>query len=467
MNWDELRKNIKGTVLTKLDPEFSSIKDAMVWNQLKPNRSPDVIVTVKDDDDVIEAVNFARKNSLKIVMHGGGHSWCGLAVRNGGMTINLSNLNESTIDKQTRTASVQPVISNRELARRLGTYDLAFPIGHCPTVKIGGYLLNGGMSWNMSEWGPGCLSVSAIELVTADGNKIKASATEHADLFWAARGCGPGMFAVATRFHLKCYPLPKSIMTSTYYYSLVHLKEVVEEVTELGWKMPSLVELSIFLIKAPPELIDQCKNTNGKLCMISAVAFAHTKEEGIAALSVLEQGAMVSKCLSKRLNEDSNFEMLSDISGITWPENHRNLCENQCSQKKPADLLIALRDKIIDAPSPKSVIVFCQSTGQHNLLEPHSDVALSMDATSYGGSWAIWENPQDDADNIKWQDEVIAIIKPFTSTHYIGETDIVQDNARIQNSYTSEKWQKLEKIRAKYDPEGLFFGYIGGVAEKE
>lgn len=463
MNWDLLRKSIKGTVVTAADSDFPSVRAAMVWNEIKPDRSPDVIVTVKDDNDVVAAVNFARENGLKIVVHGGGHTWCGLAVRNGGMTIDLSKLTESTIDKANRTASIQPVISNRELARRLGEYDLAFPIGHCPTVKASGYLLNGGMSWNLSEWGPACMSVEAVECVTADGKKIKASATEHPDLFWAARGCGPGMFAVATRFHLKCYPLPKAIMTSTYFYSLDHLRDVVEEVTELGWKMPSLVELSIFLIKAPPELTDQCKNTNGKLCMVTAVAFAYTKEEGTAALAVLERGSMVQKCLAKTLNEPSNFEKLSDIAGIAWPEHHRNLCENQCSKAKPSDIVVALRDKIIDAPSPKSVIVFCQSTGQHNLLEPHDDIALSMDAQSYGGSWAIWEKKEDDAANMKWQDETIAIIKSFTSTHYIGETDIVQDNARVQNSYTPEKWKKLEKIRAKYDPEGLFFGYLGGI----
>lgn len=402
MNWDALRKRIKGTVINKSEPAFASIRAAMVWNEIKPDRSPEVIITVQDDDDVVEAVNFARENGLKIAVHGGGHTWCGLAVR------------------------------------------------------------NGGMSWNMSEWGPACFSIHAIEFVTADGKKIKASTTEHTDLFWAARGCGPGMFAVATRFHLKCYPLPKSIMTSSYFYSLAHLPAVVEEVTELGWKMPSIVELSIFLIKAPPELADQCKNTNGKLCMVTAVAFAHTKAEGTAALAILERGAMVPKCLAKQLNEPSNFEQLSDVSGISWPEHHRNLCENQCSKAKPSDILMALRDKIIDAPSPKSIIVFCQSTGQHNLLEPHADVALSMDAQSYGGSWAIWEKPEDDAANMKWQDETIAIIKTFTSTHYIGETDIVQDNARVQESYTPEKWKKLEKIRAKYDPEDLFFGYLGG-----
>ena len=178
MNWDALRNRIQGNVITRADTEFASVKAAMVWNEIKPDRSPDVIVTVLNDEDIVEAIHFAKENKLKVVVHGGGHTWCGLAVRHGGMTIDLSKLNESTIDKSRLTASIQPVISNRDLARRLGEYDLAFPIGHCPTVKASGYLLSGGMSWNMSEWGPACLSVEAVEFVTAAGKKVKASATE-------------------------------------------------------------------------------------------------------------------------------------------------------------------------------------------------------------------------------------------------------------------------------------------------
>lgn len=461
-DWETLRRHIKGQVVTAHSPEFAAVRSEMVWNRLKPDRSPDVIVRVKDEHDVVEAVNFARTHGLKVVVRGGGHTWCGLAVRNGGMTIDLSALNESTIDESTRTAVIQPVISNRELARRLGEHNLAFPIGHCPTVKASGYLLNGGMSWNMGHWGPACLSVEAVELVTADGKLVKASASEHPDLFWAARGCGPGMFAVATRFHLKCYPLPKAILTSAYYYSLSDLKEAVDEVVALGRQMPDIVELSIFLIKAPPELADRCKEHNGKLCMVTAVAFGMTEEESEAALAPLERGFLVKKVLAKVLNERSSFEQLAIASGETWPENHRNLCENQCSKARPSDMLVALRDKFIAAPSPKSVIVFCQSTGSRNLLEPHSDVALSMDATSYGGSWAIWENEEDDDANRRWQDEVIAIMKPFTSQHYIGETDIVQDPSRVRGSYSPEKWKRLEDVRARYDPQGIFFGYLGG-----
>jgi FAD/FMN-containing dehydrogenase len=321
------------------------------------------------------------------------------------------------------------------------------------------------MSWNMGRWGPACLSVEAVEFVTADGKKVKASADEHADLYWAARGCGPGMFAVATRFHLKCYPLPRAITTSTYYYSLDDLKDVVDETAALGRAMPDNVELSIFLIKAPAELAEACRAHNGKLCMVAAVAFGMTREESEAALAPLERGAMTKKALGKAVNQPSGFAQLADVSGAAWPENHRNLCETMCSSAKPSDLLTALRDKIVEAPSAKSVILFCQSTGPRNLLEPHPEVALSMDATMYGGSWAIWEREEDDGANRTWQDEVVAIMQPFTAGHYIGETDYVQDPARVQESYAAEKWRRLEEIRAKYDPQGVFFGFLGGTGK--
>jgi len=444
-----LQKQIKGQVFAKSSQDFNATRDNMVWNNIKPERSPDIIVTVADDQDVIASVNFARENGLKVVMHGGGHTWCGLAVRNGGMTIDLSRLNESQIADG--KAVIQPVISNRELARRLGEHNLAFPIGHCPTVKAGGYLLNGGMSWNMSQWGPACLNVEAVDFVTADGKMIQASARENSDLFWASKGAGPGMFAVATKFHLHCYPLPQAIMTSNYYYHLSDLEQVVEEVVSLGWKMPDFVELSIFLIQLAQK----------KVCMITAVAFGKTKEESISALSLLEK--VNTKCLAKQINEPSNFDKLAEVSGITWPEKHRNLCENQCSNASPVDILMALREKFLEAPSEKSVIVFCQSTGGHKLLEAKADMALSMDGSSYGGIWSIWEHEKDDTKNRQWHKECTEILKKFTNQHYIGETDIVEDPKRVQNSYSLENWKRLEQIRKKYDPTNLFFSFFGGL----
>jgi FAD/FMN-containing dehydrogenase len=464
IDWDALRRSVKGPVVTSTAPDFAAVRSAMVWNEIKPDRSPDVIVTVTDDDDVVQAINFARDNGLKVVVHGGGHTWCGLAVRNGGMTIDLSRLTESKIDKDAAKAVIQPIISNREAARRLGEHGLAFPLGHCPTVKSSGYLLNGGMSWNMGHWGPACFSVEAIEFVTAAGKKVTASAADHPDLFWAARGCGPGMFAVATRYHLKCYPLPKAMRSSVYFYSLDDLKDAARDAIDIGWhKMPETVELSIFMIKAPPELADKCQKQNGMACMITAVAFTETKEQGEAALAPLENAPSVAKCLSKTVNQETDFAKQFDAAGASWPENHRNLCENQGSNADPVEVLLALRDKFIQAPSPKSLVVFCQATGGHDLVRTTKDVALSLNARFYGGLWTIWEKAQDDAANKTWHDDMAALLLPYTSLHYVGETDIAKDHWRARKSFTPEKWQRLQRIRAKYDPAGLFFGFTGGL----
>jgi FAD/FMN-containing dehydrogenase len=113
------------------------------------------------------------------------------------MLIDLLRLNEVKIDPAARTAAIQPIVSNRDMMRLLEPYQLAFPVGHCPQVKASGYLLSGGIAWNASQWGQAALSVTAAEMVTAKGELITASAGQNADFFWAARGAGAGMFAMA------------------------------------------------------------------------------------------------------------------------------------------------------------------------------------------------------------------------------------------------------------------------------
>ncbi|MGC8660696.1 MAG: FAD-binding oxidoreductase, partial [Desulfomonilaceae bacterium] len=141
-----LRKIIKGRVLTKSDADFEKVA-LNVWNKYgNDNRRPQLIVRVADEHDVIEAVRYARTNKLKIAVRGGGHNWCNPSLRNGGMMIDLTNLNRViSIDPKTRKAVVQPMISNREIQRQLNALHLSYPSGHCPPVKLSGYVLGGGM----------------------------------------------------------------------------------------------------------------------------------------------------------------------------------------------------------------------------------------------------------------------------------------------------------------------------------
>ena len=221
MDIEALKKACKGIVATQGDANFTELIHGNLWNRLIPRRAPQIVIRVKDEQDVIAAIHFARENKLKVVVRGGGHNWCQATLRNGGLLIDLSELNKViSIDVGARKAVVQPVISNRDIQKVLNPKGLAYPCGHCPQVKLSGYLLGGGMSWNQGVWGSGTESIEAIELVTAEGKLITASKDEHSEYFWAARGSGSGFFGVVTRYHLKLYPLPKAIHGSTYYYSM-------------------------------------------------------------------------------------------------------------------------------------------------------------------------------------------------------------------------------------------------------
>jgi FAD/FMN-containing dehydrogenase len=137
-------------------------------------------------------------------VRGGGHSWCGTPLRDGGMLIDLARLKEVIVHPRTRTAMVQPVVSGRELSHRLAAHGLAFPYGHCSTVPLSGFVLSGGFGWNMGSWGPACFSLEAIDVVTAAGQLVRATEDQHADLLWAARGAGAGFFGVVTRSVCGC-----------------------------------------------------------------------------------------------------------------------------------------------------------------------------------------------------------------------------------------------------------------------
>ena len=457
-----LQNRIAGRIIDRNHPEYQGVWKQN-WNQLRPERYPDLIVQVSSDHDVVEAVKYARENRLKVAVRGGGHAWCATPLRKGGMLIDLSQLNEVKIDPLAHTAAIQPFISNRDLMRKLQTHQLAFPVGHCPQVKASGYLLSGGIAWNANEWGEATLSVTAVEMVTAEGRLVTANAHQNQELFWAARGAGAGMFAVATRFHLKLYSLPRAIHTSTYYYPLSNLREVAEWFFDAIETMPRNVEMTLFLVSAPADLIDQCKSDRGKICMITATVFADTKQEAAQTLSVLERCPFAPNCLQKTVAEAITFEGLFALSGSMWPEFHRNKVESLWSNSRPSDMLRAVRDHFIKTPDPKTIILFALYPGWANGVPSKEDLALSKAARVYGGPWTIWKDAKDDSANIGWHRKCCEILKPFASGRYLGESDIIDDPSRAEEAFSPANWQRLQQFKTKYDPEGLFHGFFGGL----
>ncbi|HEV2098547.1 MAG TPA: FAD-binding oxidoreductase [Stellaceae bacterium] len=463
MELSALRSRIAGTVVENGAPDYPKVRDAMVWNGLKPARSPDVIVRVKSAADVATAMEFARANRMKVAVRGGGHSWCGLPLRVAGVLIDLSALDEITVDAANCTGTVQPHLSNRDVIRALTPYGLAFPVGHCPTVKASGFLLSGGIGWNSHLWGPACLSVIGIDLVMADGRQLHASATENPDLFWAARGGGAGFFAVATRYHLKLYKLPATIRSSTFYYPITSLAELGSWLDAISPRLDRSVELSAFLVSAPPELSEACRPNGGKVCMVTANAFVETEAAAHAALQPLADGLLEAGCLARRIEEPTPFETLFALSGSLWPEGLRYHAELMWSHRSVADILVALRDHFVAAPSPETVILFALYGGWRNGLPDRAAQAFSTVAPVYGGVWTAWHAAADDGLNTDWHRRTVELLKPFTVGHYLGETDIVAHPEHAAASFAPESYARLMQLRDRYDPDHLFHGLADGL----
>ncbi len=458
-----LRKSVKGQVLTRSDADFE--KAALdVWNQYGTSkRRPQLIVRVANEQDVVEAVKFAKASKLKVVVRGGGHNWCNPSLRNGGMLIDLTNLNKViSIDPKARKAVVQPIISNREIQRSLNAHGLSYPSGHCPPVKLSGYLLCGGMSWNQGVWGTGIGSVEAVELVTPNGDMITADKDQNTDYYWAARGAGPGFFGVAIRYHLKLYDLPKAIACSSYYYPIGEVDTVAQWLESIASNLPANIELSLFMLSAPSELIEQSKADAGKVCMVAATIFADSMEEAKSSLKPLDGCPIIEKCLSKTVAKPYNFEALFDTSDALWPADHRNQVEAVFSNAKLADMFNAVEGQFLKVPSPTSLIMFAIFTGP-KIPAPLPDAAFSMSARYYGGPWTMWTKAEDDHANTQWHKKCLELLKPFVAGYYIGESDTVTYPYIVQESYTETKWKRLGELRKKYDPDGVFFNYSDGL----
>src|SRR5262249_40507532 len=151
---------------------------------------------------------------------------------------------------------------------------LAFPVGHCADVGLGGYLLNGGIGWNSAEWGPACFSVRGIEVVTAQGEIVYADAAHDADLLWAARGSGPGYFGVVTRYGLEVKPLPREIGMRTTELEFDSLDAAGDWIAELAAAAPPQVEIVCVLGANGP-----VPRQDGRACTLLVAAFAFADRE--------------------------------------------------------------------------------------------------------------------------------------------------------------------------------------------
>jgi FAD/FMN-containing dehydrogenase len=435
-----------GNLLRRGDPAYEDARRDCVWNARIADRFPDLIVQAADEQDVVRAVELARTEGMSIGVRSGGHSWAGSHLRDGGMLLDLSRLNDLSLDAETRTAAVQPGVRGSELVDTLRAHELFFPVGHCQGVAVGGYLLQGGFGWLSRVFGPACANVIAIDVVTADGRLLHADEHTNADLLWAARGAGPGFFGVVTRFHLRLHPWPRTAMNSIYLYPVELLDDVFAWAREIGPSVARSLEMMLFL-QRPQE--DQ------RMIGVTGPVLAGTEEEARDALAILDTCPVLDKALAANAYMPADFTDLIAASRILFPEGNRFAVDNMWTGAPVAELVPGLR-RIAETLPPEPSHAMWLNWGPS---PERPDMAYSIEDDVYIALYASWTDAADDHLYAAWPAERMREMDHLATGIQLADENLAQRPARF---VTDENLRRLEEVRTTHDPERRFHSWMGG-----
>ena len=438
----ELAGALDGRALARGVVGYESARFDAVRNGRKPERYPDVIVQAASASDVVAAVTFAREHGMKVGVRSGGHSWSASFCREGGMMLDVSSLKHCEILPDERRVRVGPGLWGSRLNLELAAYDLFFPGGHCESVALGGYLLQGGFGLGSRKLGPACASVRGIDVVTAAGDQLHLDSTENAELFWAARGSGAGFFAAITSFELEVYPRPDVFVWSRHEFARAELDELLRWTAKFAPSVPPRAELNLSIIGPTHERGEPTVTTY-------AFSLASSEEEGVADLEFMKSCPVRSKALSVTEDQRTTLEWERAEEARLYPAGMRFAMDNTCTDADPDELIPIVRE-IVDSLPPAPAHVLWMPWGRTPQPE---DMAYSMESDLFINACAMWTDPAEDTRYQEWVTDSMRKLEPLSMGTRLSDENLFDRPSRVMDD---AKYRRVEALREQYDRDRLF-----------
>lgn len=432
---EELRHRLRGAVTQQGDPGYDAAR--RIWNG-RIDKHPALIVQCAGAGDVVQAVRFARSHDLEIAVRGGGHSAIGLSLSDGGLVIDLSRMKGVRVDPVKRTARAEAGLLLGEFIQETQLFGLATTTGIVSHTGLSGLTVGGGMGWLAAKYGLTIDNLLAADVVTADGELLTASATEHPDLFWAIRG-GGGNFGVVTSFELQLHPVGP-VLAGMLAHPLPRAKDVLRFYRDFIQNTPDELTVRAGIVTTP----------DGQPAIGLIPVYSGDLAEGEHILAPLRQfGPPVMDAVHPMSYLDS-ISMLDAMNPHGWNYFQR------------ANSLLELSDDVIDVlveygetrTSPHSVVLVEHFHGAATRVDQgatafaHRHEHLSVDGI------AVWtEGPSEE--HFAWTRALAADIKPYAEAglyvNFLGD----EGQERVRASYGAN-YPRLAALKRRYDPANAF-----------
>ena len=439
---DALRAQFAGSLLSPSDPAYDAAR--RVHNGLI-DRRPALVARCHGTADVQAAVRFGRERGLEIAVRGGGHNVAGNAVCDGGLVIDLSAMRAVHVDPGARRARAQGGATWGDYNRETQLYALASTGGVVSTTGVGGLTLGGGLGWLMGKHGLAVDSLRAVELVTATGDIVRASADDHPDLFWAVRG-GGGNFGVATWLEYELYPVGPTVTGGLVAHPFAAARDVLHFYREFTASLPDDLTAFAGVLHAPD-------GSGTKLAAI-VVCHAGNPDAGAKAVAPVKQfGAPVMDAIGPMPYTAVN--MLFDAG---FPRGALNYWKS--------NFLAGLEDKAIDtmierfaaAPSPMSALLLEHFHGAATRVKP-TETAFPHRSVGYNFlTVGEWLDAGATAANVSWVRQAYDAMAPhFAAGRYVNylNADEVIEGSAVAAAFGPNA-KRLREIKRRYDPDNVF-----------
>jgi FAD/FMN-containing dehydrogenase len=440
------RDAFHGQVVLRDDDEFDSAR--RVWNGMI-DRRPALVVRPSGVADVQAAIRYGREEELSIAVRSGGHSLPGLSTCDDGIVIDMSRMTGATVDPEQRTARVNGGALLAELDDAAQAFGLACPVGVVSHTGVAGLTLGGGVGRLQRKLGLTIDNLRAVELVTADGRHVRASADDNPDLFWGLRGAGWN-FGIATAFEFDLHPVEPTLTRARFMHPGAKAAEAFAVFRDFMATAPRDITGLIVVFQALPVDDFPAEVAGGPVAMFSITHGGppEVAERDLAPLAGFGEPALASMDPLPYLDVQRMFD---DEQG--W--GHRVYAKSLYVDEAPDALINTMVEQATGVPAAASLSMSALGGAIADMPE---------DATAYAGRNAAfeiavdgsWDDPRLDDEIIGWARRAMTRIEPFRTTgvyaNSMGEAG--EDVARV--IYGDTKYELLRALKRAWDPENVF-----------
>src|SRR5436190_21339001 len=410
---------------------------------------PAIIARCQRPEDVRAALARAREDHLTVAVRGGGHSTHGYSSCDGGMVIDVGPMKDLAINIEERTGRFGAGLTWGELDAATQEHGLAITGGRVTHTGVAGYTLGSGSGWLERKYGLTSESLISAEVVTADGERVRASADENPDLLWGLRG-GGGNFGIVTSLEYRLHPVGPQVIAGGVVHDFADAPEVLRFFADFAATAPDELSMIASTFRAPPGF-PVAPELHGELVTVLAVCYAGDLAMGERALRPLRAfGRPLADLVAPM-----PYPALQSRSDAAYPSGQRNYWKSHFVGEIADDPIAKVVEHAPRMTSPLSSFYFQRLGGAIGRAGADTAAFSHREAAFDFTILTVWEDPAEDGEHIAWARGLFGAMAPHANGVYVNNLG-TEGAERVRAAYVPATYERLVALKDAYDPDNVF-----------